>query len=86
MPLFDFRCKTCGHAFEALVRPQDERGPKCPSCQGEDLERQLPTFAVSYKEKTMQAAAKSRAKAAAQARRDNIAMEAETERHRLEEH
>ncbi|MGE5246621.1 MAG: FmdB family zinc ribbon protein [Betaproteobacteria bacterium] len=86
MPLYDFHCRTCGHDFEALVRPQDENGPACPSCQGMDLDRQLPTFAVSYKEKTMQAAAKSRAKAAAQARRDNVAMEKEAERHRIEEH
>jgi putative FmdB family regulatory protein len=86
MPLYDFHCRTCGHDFEALVRPQDSGPAPCPSCGGSDLDRQLPTFAVSYKEKTMAAAAKSNAKRAAQARRDNIAMEAEIERHRQEEH
>lgn len=86
MPLYDFHCRRCGRDFEALVRPQDEAAPVCPACRGGDLDRQLPTFAVSYKEKTMRAAVKSRAKAAAQARRDNIAMERETERHRREEH
>jgi putative FmdB family regulatory protein len=85
MPLFDFRCRSCGCEFEALVRAQDPP-LVCPACRGADLERHLSTFAVSYKEKTMQAAAKSRAKAAAQARRDNVAMEAEIERHRIEEH
>jgi len=86
MPLFDFHCRACGHRFEALIRPQDEQPPACPSCRGTDLERQLSSFAVSYKEKTQQAADKSRSKAAAQARRDNVAMEAEIERHRIEEH
>ena len=86
MPIFDFHCRSCGHEFEALVRPQDEAPPACPSCHGGDLEKLLPSFAVSSKEKTMAAAAKSRAKAAYQGRRDNIAMEKEIEKHRREDH
>lgn len=86
MPLFDFRCRSCGHEFEALVRPQDEAPAECPSCHARDLEKLLPSFAVSYKEKTMAAAEKSRAKAAYHARRDNIAMEHEIEKHRREDH
>ncbi len=86
MPLFDFHCRGCGHAFEALVRPQDASGPRCPGCGGADLERQLPTFAVSSEEKTRAAATKKRQKEAAVARRDNIAMDIEAERHRLEDH
>src|SRR5262249_23197580 len=85
MPLFDFRCGACGHVFEALVRPQDPR-PECPRCHAADLERQLPTFAVSSAEKTQAAADKKRKKEAAAARRDNIAMDIEAERHRLEDH
>jgi len=86
VPLFDFHCRACGHEFEALVRPQDALPAECPSCHGRDLEKLLPSFAVSSKEKTMQAAAKSRAKAAHTARRDNIAMEREIEQHRREDH
>ncbi len=86
MPIFDFHCQACGHEFETLVRPQDEAPPECPSCHGRDLERLLTSFAVSSREKTMQAATKSRAKAAAQGRRDNIAMEREMEQHRREDH
>lgn len=29
--LFDFKCPNCGHAFEALVGPED-REEQCPSC------------------------------------------------------
>jgi putative FmdB family regulatory protein len=86
MPLFDFRCRGCGHEFEALVRPQDPAGPRCPSCQGADLERMLATFAVSSAELTRAAATKKRRKEAAVARRDNIAMDIEAERHRTEDH
>ncbi|HEY7293053.1 MAG TPA: zinc ribbon domain-containing protein [Vicinamibacterales bacterium] len=86
MPLFDYRCRACGHEFEALVRPQDPSAPQCPSCRSADLERQLPTFAVSSEEKTRAAATKKRAKEAHTARRDNIAMDIEAEKHRLEDH
>ncbi len=86
MPLFDFRCRSCGREFEALVRPQDTAPPQCPGCQGRDLERLLPTFAVSSEEKTRAAATAKRKKEAAVARRDNIAMDIEAERHRTEDH
>ena len=86
MPLFDFRCRSCGHEFEALVRPQDVAAPSCPSCKSADLERLLPTFSVSSAEKTRAAADKKRRKEAAVARRDNIAMDIEAERHRMDDH
>ena len=86
MPLFDYRCRACGTEFEALVRAQDTAPPSCPSCHGTDLERQLPTFAVSSAEKTQAAADKKRKKEASVARRDNIAMDIEAERHRAEDH
>jgi putative FmdB family regulatory protein len=84
VPIFDFQCKGCRHKFEALVRHNDT--PECPSCHGQDLERLLSSFAVSSAEKTQAAAAISRKKAATTARRDNIAMEAEAEHHRREDH
>ena len=86
MPLFDYRCRKCGNEFEALVRPQDAAPPSCPACHATDLERKLPTFAVSSAEKTQAAADKKRKKEAAVARRDNIAMDIEAERHRVEDH
>ena len=45
MPLYDYKCRACGHQFEALVR--DATLPVCPSCQGQDLEQLLSLFAVS---------------------------------------
>ena len=45
MPLHEYTCRSCGHAFEALVRQADQ--PACPSCHGTDLEKQLSLFAVN---------------------------------------
>jgi putative FmdB family regulatory protein len=45
MPLFEFACRSCGHKFEYLTR--GGQSPACPSCSGEDLEKQLSVFAVS---------------------------------------
>jgi putative FmdB family regulatory protein len=39
MPLYEYKCRACGHEFEALVRGADT--PSCPSCKGQDLERLL---------------------------------------------
>jgi len=59
MPIHDFRCRTCGHEFEALVRAQDPP-TQCPSCRAGDVEKLLSGFAVSTAEKTQTAAKKAR--------------------------
>jgi putative FmdB family regulatory protein len=86
MPLYDFQCRSCGHEFEALVRPADAGAPTCPACQSLDLEKLLSGFAVSSAEKTQTAADKKRKKEASVATRDNIAKDIEAEQHRLEDH
>ena len=65
MPLFDYRCRSCDHEFEALVRGDDL--PACPSCEGTDLERllSLPTVrSESTRGKAMRAAKKRDARQA----------------------
>jgi len=39
MPLYDYRCTACGHAFERLVRSGET--PPCPSCGAAAAERLL---------------------------------------------
>ncbi|MGH7618993.1 MAG: FmdB family zinc ribbon protein [Gemmatimonadaceae bacterium] len=59
MPLFDFRCSSCGNEFEALVRGQAQ--PACPRCASTDLERLLSLPAVKSEtthDKAMRAARK----------------------------
>jgi len=45
MPIFDYRCRKCGHEFELVVLKSTVVA--CPSCEGVDLEQLLSGFAVS---------------------------------------
>jgi putative FmdB family regulatory protein len=45
MPIFEYRCESCGHKFEAILL--GDQSPECPKCHTEKLEKQLSTFAVS---------------------------------------
>jgi putative FmdB family regulatory protein len=45
MPLFEYRCSDCDHAFEVLMRADTKL--ECPACHGDRLEKQLSVFAVS---------------------------------------
>jgi putative FmdB family regulatory protein len=44
MPIFEYKCKTCGHEFEALVRSGDV--PACDKCKGTELEKLLSLPAI----------------------------------------
>jgi putative FmdB family regulatory protein len=75
MPLYDFRCRTCGREFEALVRPQDA-ATACPSCRGQDLERLLSDFAVNSADKRAASAKQSRERQVS-ANKDKLVADAE---------
>jgi putative FmdB family regulatory protein len=88
MPLFDFRCRGCGHEFESLVRAASYGDPPtaCPACGATEPDRLLSSFAVSSREKVQAAANAKNKKAADVARRDNVALEREADHHRHEDH
>jgi putative FmdB family regulatory protein len=44
MPIFEYRCKSCGKSFEAIVSGSSL--PACPDCASADLEKQFSVFAV----------------------------------------
>jgi putative FmdB family regulatory protein len=44
MPLYEYTCRACEHAFEVLVRNAEP--PTCPACHSGDLERRLSVFAA----------------------------------------
>ncbi|MBP7413583.1 MAG: zinc ribbon domain-containing protein [Simplicispira sp.] len=48
MPIYEYACHDCGHAFEALVRSSTV--PECPACHSQHLEKQLSVFATSSSE------------------------------------
>lgn len=45
MPIFEYRCESCGHKFEAILF--GEQKPECPKCHAHKLEQQLSVFAVN---------------------------------------
>lgn len=51
MPLYEYRCRRCGHRFEVLQRlGEGAEGLACPRCGEVDAERQLSTFAAGASE------------------------------------
>lgn len=45
MPIFEYRCSACGHAFELLVRTAAER-VVCPRCDSTELVKQFSLVAA----------------------------------------
>lgn len=39
MPMYDLRCKKCGHEYEKLVSYEKLQSVKCPACGEVDNER-----------------------------------------------
>jgi len=47
MPLYEYRCRECGYAFEMLRRMQDaDTELHCPKCHSVEAERQFSSFAA----------------------------------------
>ncbi len=32
MPIYEYQCPACGHAFERLIRTADDTPDRCPAC------------------------------------------------------
>jgi putative FmdB family regulatory protein len=46
VPLYEYRCATCGSRFELLRRVgQSSEGVACPECGRKDVEKEVSTFA-----------------------------------------
>lgn len=39
MPIYEYRCVTCGKAYEELLSRADSPTPACPSCGADNAER-----------------------------------------------
>lgn len=47
MPLYEYKCKTCGHRFELIQSFSAENAKECPVCHGEG-ERLISTPARAH--------------------------------------
>ncbi len=46
MPIYEYRCKECGHVFSKLQRVgASSEGVACPNCGSTEVERMVSTFA-----------------------------------------
>jgi putative FmdB family regulatory protein len=48
MPLYEYKCKKCGHIFERIQKFSDPHVKKCPDCGGK-VEQVITAAAVQFK-------------------------------------
>jgi len=48
LPLYEYRCKSCGHIFEKIQSFSAPEEKECPVCQGE-VERLISAPAIQFK-------------------------------------
>ena len=47
MPIYEYRCRSCKHEFEELVRSSADRDTaRCPACESGNVSRKLSVFAA----------------------------------------
>jgi putative FmdB family regulatory protein len=49
MPLYEYKCKKCGHRFEKIVKFSDPPIKKCPKCKKGALEQLVSSPAIQFK-------------------------------------
>jgi putative FmdB family regulatory protein len=49
MPLYEYKCKKCGHRFEKIVKFSDPPHKKCPKCKKIALEQLVSSPAIQFK-------------------------------------
>lgn len=47
MPIYEYRCPTCGEKFEKLVRFGNSQAVQCPRCNSDTPQRMISLFAQS---------------------------------------
>lgn len=44
MPIYEYRCKSCGKVFEELVPREPEKPLPCPECKSKKTEKLMSVF------------------------------------------
>jgi putative FmdB family regulatory protein len=83
MPIYDYKCQSCGHRFDALVKLGET--PNCPACDGGDLERLVSLPAISTDTTRKRSLGRAR-QAAGKVRKEQQHAQAEYERDYIKDH
>ena len=83
MPIYEYKCRGCGHTFEELVKIGQT--PDCPACQGADLEKLVSLPMVSTEASRQRSFGKAR-EAASAVRKEKQHAQAEYERNYIKDH
>jgi len=46
MPIFEYRCPKCGHAFEKIALSSQQEKAECPQCGSKRAEKQFSAFST----------------------------------------
>jgi len=84
MPVFEYKCRQCGHQFEYLLL-HSSPAPECPACQKQDLEQLISLCSMSS-EATRQSSLKAAQVKAAAARTEKQRQEHATLHEHFEDH
>lgn len=84
MPLYDFKCRKCGHRFEELVRLGE--AASCPKCKAARAERQFSPSAGISTETTRARSKRYARRVSGAVKREKDAADAAYTRNYLKEH
>ena len=46
MPIYEYRCASCGHRFEKLIRNEGDLPESCPECGTNSLKKLFSSFSA----------------------------------------
>lgn len=49
MPIYEYRCPSCGHEFERIQSFKDDPITDCPECGGHEVKKKISLSAFSLK-------------------------------------
>ncbi|NPV44469.1 FmdB family zinc ribbon protein [Koleobacter methoxysyntrophicus] len=52
MPIYDFKCKDCGHEFSTLTSHRNRDAVKCPECNSKNIKQEFKPFAIGSNSST----------------------------------
>ncbi len=51
MPIYEYRCQSCGHQVEVMQKMSDAPLEECPACHGHEMKKLISAGSHSFKEK-----------------------------------